>query len=222
MISLSNTYVQSGIQETQFEHIHRISNLDRLNALEGKIGQNVRKIAETKLEICVDLAKIKLDKLYLESDASSFKDYLRAKRVPIHYRTAHDYARIGEVYLKYRDFLADIDFKEENGLKKLLLLENALNRHLDDIDLVFTKLKSISYRDFKYFITSNSRCARAHKVDPILSVVEECIIFDLTGAELIWFDPDLEVSLESVEQVRSFKRHILKATYEFFTQNHML
>ena len=102
MLAVNEPPAQVDTPAINFDHYRKFSNLDRLNALERRIVESVQKITMTKLEVCIALAKISLNKLYLESGVSSFKEYLKANRIPIHYRTAHDYAKIGEVYLKHR------------------------------------------------------------------------------------------------------------------------
>ena len=55
-----------------------------------------------------------------------------------------------------------MDFREENGLKKLLLLDHALNTPSEEKkELVFKKLKSSSYREFRKFVNNTDQSARA-------------------------------------------------------------
>ena len=197
---------------------------DRLCDLERWIGENVQEIARCRLSICLALARIKTGRLYNQADCCSFSDYLKAKRVAIHYNTALDYACIGEVYLKYHRELEACQFDEYSGLRKLLLLERALQFVAEDRDEIFKKLKKNSYREFKRFIVGSPQPGRPGCVSPDgrhlssskIVLTDECLVVMPAGKEILWFDPELDAFLESPELMRRFKHCISRAVAHFF------
>ena len=163
-----------------------------------------------------------MEKLYNQVGISCFKDYLKTKRINIPYNTACDYAKIGETYFKYQEILERIRFTEEEGLKKLLLLDKSLLAHKEEKELVFKKLKGDSFRDFYRFAQNRYQYARADckKTNPnqnrSLCLTEECIVILPDNKEVLWFDPDLDTNLGSTELSGKFIAHILKAAKDFF------
>ena len=200
---------------------------DDLFEIEQRINDRIKGIILSKLDICVALAKIKSNALYRQLGIPSFRKYLQEERINIHYHTAHEYAKIGEVWIEYQSQLKRIDFKEENGLKKLLLLDHALNTLSEEKkELVFKKLINSSYREFNKFVNNASESARADSEDRAtlknkafkfaLEMEGECIVLLPTGKEIIWFDTDIESLFSSSQLLGDFKRHIMKAAEDFF------
>ncbi len=196
--------------------------------IEATIRKAVQTAVRSRTTVCLALARIKTGELYRQVGCSSFKEYLRERRVGLPYHTAHEYARIGEILHAYRDELSAMRFDEETGLKKLLLLERALRRNGHDRSSVFGKLGSCSYRQFREYACAQ-RSARADC--PVAPFVEEapsgiqldgtgeCIVMKSLGKEIIWFDTDLERCFPTPAQARSFKMHILDAVKGFFDQS---
>lgn len=98
--------------------------------------------------IAVTLATIRSDRLFL-AVAKSWKDYIKQNRSGIGYRNSMRLARVGEIYLTFKDQL------EENGIK---LSENMSKMELFDIGIAakdpvfFDKFVSLSYRELKSWI----------------------------------------------------------------------
>jgi hypothetical protein len=192
--------------------------------LEQWIVENVRVMSRCRLAICLAFARIKTEELYKQAGIRSFSGYLSARRVKIHYHTAHDYALIGEVYTKYRDRLEAFHFTEYDGLRKLLLLEQGLARANGREEAVYTMLKSSSFREFKRYVQSGCQSGRPdsiHRGRTLLSInvmlSDECLILMPDRRELLWFDPELDEVFESTEMVHRFKRFIVGAVEEFFS-----
>jgi hypothetical protein len=193
----------------------------KLYETEQQISESVQKVIGAKLDVCVALAKIKIEKLYKEIGIATFKDYIKVNRIAIRYQTAHDYAKIGEIYIKYRDNLESVNFKEENGLKKLLLLEDALTKYKNESDLVFDRLKRDSYREFKLYCAQTAQSARADYQNLQLTISEECIVIRPYDKELLWFDPEINNWFESPGQSARFKQYILRAMRQYLLKNSM-
>jgi hypothetical protein len=202
---------------------------DNLLEVEQWIVENVRTISRCRLSICLAFARIKTNKLYKQAGINSFSGYLQAKRVKIHYHTAHDYALIGEIYLKYRDELEMIHFTEHDGLRKLLLLEQGLERANGHATAVFQTFKGSSFREFKRFVHAHCKSGRPDSEDQNkrlrsannVMLSDECLILMPDGRELLWFDPELDELFESPELVNRFKRCVVNAVKDFFNPNRL-
>lgn len=195
-------------------------NSDQLIHVEEGINAIIQGVVLSKLALCIALANVKQKQLYKQADLHSFKEYLKAKRIKIKYQTAHDYAQIGEVYLKYHHKLSKVKFNEECGLKKLLLLNDALEN--DKSDTVFTKLKTSSYRDFRrYIVGKRTKSARADfrvhlkSSDFSLKEDDECIFLMPIDQEVVWFNNDLLKGMLTQKLYREFKKHIFESIYYF-------
>ena len=98
--------------------------------------------------------------------------------------------------------LIKLIFSEENGLKKLLFLEQALNRNKENLSEVFNNLLKYSFRDFKKFaIGTDEQSARADWVikgttSQTQKIKNECIYLEPKGIEIIWFNYDLNTNPE--------------------------
>ena len=121
-----------------------------LNEIEEALAKALANELLLKKTLCILLSKIKLEELYREIMLSSFKDYLKTRRLEIAYSTAVEYAKIGEMLVRYHDKLIDISFNEVDGLKKLLLLEKALKDN--KAEEVFSHLKSDSLKEFCKYV----------------------------------------------------------------------
>jgi hypothetical protein len=129
---------------------------DKLEEIERGIKETVRGVILSKTAICKSLANIDRKKLYKQAGAHSFMDYLSSERIPIKYKTAKEYAKIGDILIRYGDQLSSVHFKEEDGLKKLMYLEKALERHENDPGQVFDNITRYSLRAFKEYAMSRS------------------------------------------------------------------
>jgi hypothetical protein len=173
-------------------------NSNNLHDIEKGVKDTINGMVFSKKIICIALAKIKIKELYKQAHISTFKEYLKTNRVPIKYSTAIDYSIIGEAFLKYHDILETINFKEEDGLKKLLFLDKALVKYNKRTDIVFSKIKESSFRGFKQFVNGNSHSPynKHHYSHPFASnlaikVDEECIYVEPYGKEILWFNMDI-------------------------------
>ena len=213
----------TGKIENKFNSVFvRCYNSNKLFDLETLLQLFCKNYLYSKVGICLLLAKIKTQKLYLQANTKSFKGYLKAKRIPLHYHTAHEYAKIGETFMQYRRDLDDVQFNDECGLKKLLLLENALAMHPTERKLVFQTLKEATFQEFRNFSkTTSIESARAdskvrdHPNDIEIQVREECIAIIPADKEVVWFDPDLVRTFGSDEMANKFKRHLYNAVRQF-------
>lgn len=200
---------------------------DSLQALEEYVNEKIKELVFSKLDICLSLAEIKRKQLFRELGYASFKEYLEAERIRLHYHTAHEYAKIGEVLLRYKEELNEVNFSEEAGLKKLLLLDDALQRRRSQKDTVFRMLKDASFREFKTFANAEEQSARADSASQSfgglslprlrLESTDECIVLQPSSREIIWFDTDLECIFHSEKLANDFKRHVLRAVTVFFS-----
>jgi len=196
MIKNCNHFYQDNINHA----IYIYSN--DLKDIEIGMKDTIKGVIFSKKIICIALAQIKLKELYKQAHVSSFKDYLKAGRIPIKYSTAIDYSLIGEALLKYRALLENHDFKEEDGLKKLLLLDKALTKYKNKSEIVFQKIKGTSFRDFKRFVNKDINDSLNTRKKTILSYTDlsikaddECIYIEETGKEILWFNIDMEKDL---------------------------
>lgn len=185
--------------------------------------------------ICVALANIKTKKLYKQIGLKSFKEYIREKRINLNYATAFEYTKIGIIYQQLKKYLDRINFGEENGLKKLLFLEQALKNN--QADQVYDNLIKFSFRNFKKFaegITQNisnnttasliEKSARADfrsekllmKSDKI-SADDEGIYLEPKGTEIVWFNYDLN----SNPRYGKLKKTLIRATRDFFNNENI-
>jgi hypothetical protein len=193
---------------------------NQLVKVEEGINAIIEGVVLSKLVLCIALANVKRKQLYKQANLQSFKEYLKAKRIKLKYQTAHDYAQIGEVYIRYRRELGKVKFREECGLKKLLLLKDALQN--DKTDTVFTKLKNSSYRDFRRYIAGKRiKSARADfrlhlkNTDFRLKEDEECIVLMPIDQEVIWFNDDLLKGILTKALYKKFKKYIFDSVYCF-------
>lgn len=126
-------------------------NSDNLQEIERGIRHTIQGVVLSKAAVCKSLANIDRKKLYRQAGADNFMQYLEAERIPIKYKTAKEYAKIGDVLMRHEEELDTVDFTEEDGLKKLMYLDRALEQTEEDRDQVYQKVKEYSLRDFKQF-----------------------------------------------------------------------
>ena len=193
---------------------------ENLVKIETGINQTVKGIQLSKLAICVALANIKNKKLYEQIGLATFKEYIKKMRINIPYATAFEYTKIGEIYQDYQKILNKLDFSEENGLKKLLYLEQALNKNKENQDTVFNNLIKYSFRNFRKFaLDTEAQSARADWVikdttsqTQKIKIDDECIYLEPKGIEIIWFNYDLNTNPEYKE----LKNTVINAIKQFF------
>ena len=229
MNSLSVAETGPELLELERDSVSEVwTDCDDLREIERVINDTIQGIVLSKLSICIALARIKMNELYRQIGLETFKQYVLENRVNIHYNTALDYARIGEIVLKYRRELTDIDFRDEDGLKKLLLLDNALSENAEARDLLFGRLKESSYREYRRLVKQCLRPARAGRSGHApcetmrsslqLEIGEESITLLPIGKEIIWFDNDIWRYLGNPELPAKFKKHISRAIEDFFAR----
>ncbi len=125
---------------------------ENIHEIETGIRETLSGIALSKAALCKALANIDTKKLYKQVQAGSFLEYLEMARIPLNYKTAKEYAKIGDTMLRFREELTSVDFREEDGLKKLVYLDKALDKCGEDREAVFEKVKESSLRDFQQWI----------------------------------------------------------------------
>ena len=125
---------------------------DNIHEIETGIRETLTGITLAKGALCKALANIDKKKLYTQVNSRSFLEYLEMARIPLNYKTAKEYAKIGDTMLRYNEELFSVNFREEDGLKKLVYLDKALDKCGEDRDLVFEKIKGSSLRDFQQWI----------------------------------------------------------------------
>ncbi|MBN1696496.1 MAG: hypothetical protein JW881_03180 [Spirochaetales bacterium] len=209
--------VNSGIS---LDFIHS-NNLDEI---ENGIKDTVNGVIFSKKAICIALAHIKEKELYKQIHVNSFKKYLKKERIPINYSTALDYSIIGEMLIKYEPELKSIDFNEEKGLQKLLLLEKGLNNYKERPRVVFENIKVKSYRDFKVFVNNhnnkvNTKNDHRENTDSLhevsIKIEDERIFLSPSGLDILWLNGDVEDKLGVPGFYREFKKYIVKCVEEF-------
>lgn len=126
-------------------------NSEKLEEIEAGIKETIRGVELSKAAVCKSLANIDKKKLYKQIGFDSFLQYLGAERLPLNYKTAKEYVKIGDVLLRHEEELLTVDFQEENGLKKLMYLDRALQKHNSNPKQVFKNVKECSLRDFKAY-----------------------------------------------------------------------
>jgi hypothetical protein len=126
-------------------------NSDNLQEIERGIRHTIQGVVLSKAAVCKSLANIDRKKLYRQAGADNFMQYLEEERIPIKYKTAKEYAKIGDVLIRHEEELDTVDFTEEDGLKKLMYLDRALEQTEEDREQVYQKVKEYSLRDFKQF-----------------------------------------------------------------------
>ena len=205
--------------------------------IEQNINAVIREFRNAKKRLCLLLAEIKMQKLYKQIDMHSFKKYVLSRRLKISYNTALEYAEIGEVLVKYESQLKEADFSEEDGLKKLLLLEKALSKH--EPAEVFKRIKDDSFKTFEKF----SKPARAGFVPDSLKpenrdstgkqgkedsrtgqwIFEEngklYMETRAEGAELLTFNKRLLEDDESAAEYKLFMTNMIVAAMDYFKEN---
>ncbi len=155
---------------------------EKLGELEIGIKYICATVVLSKKEVCYTLGRIQREKLYKQAGFRDFKSYLKANRVPFPYATAMEYARIGIALAEDPDQLARIRFNEEDGLKKIAYLPQAIKSGRDEQE-VFRKLQNSTVKEFHEYarafspsgLTQQGRLASAHLPpgDIITSIVEQ-------------------------------------------------
>jgi len=208
--------------------------INNLEKIEQNINAVIREFQNAKKRLCMLLAQIKTGRLYEQIELQSFKEYVLSKRLKISYNTALEYAKIGELLLKYENQLAEVDFSEEDGLKKLLLLEQALSNH--EPEEVFKRIKEDSFKDFTKF----SKPARAgfrpqrskpdDQDDPPESIQQDSRtgrwIFEengklymetqVQGLELLTFNKRLMEDEQLASEYKLFMTNMIVAAMDYF------
>ena len=203
-----------------------------LSAIEENINKAVREMQNTKRRLFILLAQIKVDRLYEQAGFGSFKEYVTSKRLKISYNTALEYSRMGEILLKYKEQLERVDFCEEDGFKKLLFLDQALNNHKPEE--VFKKIKEDSFKSFSRY----SKPARAGFASSVLKrkdqtngptrepekwIFEEngkLFLNDNTpGAELLTFNKQLLEDENLSGEYKAFMANIIIVAMDHFKRS---
>lgn len=143
--------------------------------IETGIRETLTGIALSKAALCKALANIDKKKLYKQVHAGSFLEYLDMARIPLNYKTAKEYAKIGDTMHRHESELTEIDFREEDGLKKLVYLDKALERCTEEGERVevFEKMKESSLRDFQSWINEIGRREEEPEEEESFHTVDE-------------------------------------------------
>ena len=124
---------------------------DNLEEIEKGIRETVSGVVMSRAAVCKSLANIDKKRLYVQAGHGSFLQYLKAQRIPIKYKTAKEYAKIGDTLMRYEENLKNVCFNEEEGLKKLIFLDKALRNHAEEAEQVFKKVTESSLREFQRY-----------------------------------------------------------------------
>ena len=81
----------------------------KLSDLESLAFRLSKIVLFSKVALCLVLATIKSKELYKQIGIASFKEYLKTQRITLHYNTAHEYAKIGQVFINHKEELEKID-----------------------------------------------------------------------------------------------------------------
>ena len=122
-----------------------------LSEIEKGIRETLDGITLSKAALCKALANIDHKRLYTQAGAESFLEYLELERLPVNYKTAKEYAKIGGMLILHSEDLENIAFREEDGLKKLVYLDKALANHMEHPEEVFDRVKHASLREFQRY-----------------------------------------------------------------------
>ena len=103
----------------------------------------------------IELVNIKVKELYKDLGYKSMNQYIsqlsQDKKKSV--GRIYSWLNIGQIYYKHQNDLKAIDFCEEDGPSKLLVLEQALiGRKTKE---VFHNIKNLSYRDFLFYAQEN-------------------------------------------------------------------
>ena len=201
---------------------------NRLTEIEKGIKETINGVILSKKAICIALAYVKIKELYKQININSFKEYLKIKRIPFNYSTALDYSIIGEMLIKYENELKNVNFKEETGLQKLLLLEKGLHNYKDQPQIVFEKIREISFRDFKAFVNNNNTNNNGSKrivkkqiqdiQDFSIKTEDERVFLLPFGLDVLWLNGDIEEKLGIPGLYKQFRKYIIKSVKDFFNQ----
>lgn len=162
-----------------------------LEEVEEGIKETVQGVVYSKVAICSSLANIVNKKLYRQAGAKNFFEYLKMERLPIKYKTAKEYAKIGDVLQRHRHELDKINFNEEDGLKKCIYLDKALKSHNEEPGLVFHRMKEDSLREFQRFAVNRKEETETRETSNSSVVVEEGFPqFSISGGSVVvtWDD----------------------------------
>lgn len=198
-----------------------------LEEVENEIYHEVGRIISSKLHICLLLARIMSCRYYRQAGYGDFKSYLKAERIPINYKTACGYARIGELAQTYEKELIEGRFTEEDGIEKLKYLEIALRNYPAQKELVFLMLKTSSFRSFLSFAKGKStkrvpncrpRVANGSTEIPAcrLRVEDDTITVQLPNGsrkDVVWLNPD---AFDRFSQYEYFTEELLKVVESYF------
>ena len=190
-----------------------------LEELESAINNAARSIIQSKLVICMALAAIQDNALYRQIGFPTFQAYANSGRLQIPKSTASEYAQIGRIYREYASDLAHIEFSEDDGLKKLLLLKKALTRASKAE--VLGKLKCLTYRSFRtQFACANHDAQSAPFKDLRLRLdkAENTLFLSVENdkeIKVIKFDEEL-LSMCGGRIFEMFVTSMLKAVQRFF------
>jgi len=196
--------------------------------IEENINFTIKEFHKTKKQLCFLFAHIKLNKLYEQIDLLTFKDYVKSRRLKISYNTALEYAKIGELLLKYEKQFSNVNFGEMDGFKKLLYLEKALSYH--EPAEVFHKLKEESFKNFaQYSKPARAGCAPAPlkkskkedlKPETQIRIFEEngklYIDSNESGSELLTFNTRLLEDKKRSKEYKTFMTNIILTAMDYF------
>lgn len=147
-----NNKLQYALQEyakTGYEQSHN------LEELEKGITQDYLSSLKFTFRMCLALYQIKKRGLYKKL-AGSFKEYLKQERLKLPKSTISEYALIGEALTKYKEDLKRIQYTQDDGKTKLVLLarnEKKINDFEDKRIAIFDQIKKLNHRQFDDYLS---------------------------------------------------------------------
>jgi len=193
---------------------------DKLTEVEKGLRETIRGVFYSRMVICRALANIDRKKLYIQAGTRSFLKYLESGRIPLKYKTAKEYAKIGNVLLRHAGELKKVGFSEEHGLKKLIYLDKAIETHINNPNEVYRRAKESNLTEFKTFAEGDKSILKEESIEKPCFRAEHGVIYKYTSngdkkAVLSICDKTLTENEDSLE-FQEYMEKLRKSTESFY------
>ena len=201
----------------------KVVNLDfvrsmSIHDIEKGIKRTYTGVVLSKKAICIALANIKRYRLFEQLGIYSFKKYINSSRLNMNYKTAAEYAIIGESLVTFSDELKEIEFKEEDGLKKLVLLHKAVMKQPENKQLLIQNLKDTSLRKYQALIANNREEPQEEKEKDFtfrIDVDESRIYMNPDNVDILWINFEFNKLITTPEASERLLNHLKKSLQEY-------